>query len=370
MCRLGITPPIDSSYYEQIIPYHVQLGYKLLTSLVNRIPDPMSKPGLVLILALLLPVTEVVAANMTNQLKGHPSPYLAMHGNDPVKWQAWSRTAIVRAREQDKLLYVSVGYFSCHWCHVMQRESYQNKTIAALINDNFIPIKVDRELRPALDARLIDFVQRTRGQAGWPLNVFLTPAGHPLVGITYLPPDDFKLFIANVNKLWQQDRKSLKKMAKEVSGQMVAAIPKTSWQLQTESVQQYRKTFINQVLSLGDEMTGGFFESNKFPMTSQLLTLLKVIKAEPNPRLNKFFNLTLDQMARMGLHDHLAGGFFRYTVDPGWYTPHFEKMLYDNALLAELYFNAAKVMQRSDWEAIGRSILDFIIRELHTPEGG
>jgi uncharacterized protein YyaL (SSP411 family) len=136
---------------------------------------------------------------LVNQLRDHPSPYLAMHGDDPVNWQIWGQEAIASARQADKLLYVSIGYFACHWCHVMQRESYRSPEIAKLLNEAFVPVKVDRELQPALDARLIEFVERTQGYSGWPLNVFLTPEGYPLVGIVYLPPDQFLGLLQNLD---------------------------------------------------------------------------------------------------------------------------------------------------------------------------
>ena len=154
------------------------------------------------------------AAPLRNVLKDHPSPYLALHGGDPVAWQDWGPGPVKRARDEHKLLYLSIGYFSCHWCHVMQRESYQDKAIAAVLNANFIPVKIDRELESALDARMIDFAERTRGRAGWPLNVFLTPQGDPLYAVLYLPPKHFRRVLDQLADLWEKDREELIDLAR------------------------------------------------------------------------------------------------------------------------------------------------------------
>ena len=169
-----------------------------------------------LFLAVLLLAGGVVsAAQLQNQLQNHPSPYLALHGEDPVHWQRWGPEVLERARAENKLLYISSGYFACHWCHVMQRESYRNPQVAALLNHFFIPVKVDRELLPALDAHLIDFVRRTRGSAGWPLNVFLTPEGYPLIGLTYVPTQPFLGLLTKLEERWSEDFDELKAVARQ-----------------------------------------------------------------------------------------------------------------------------------------------------------
>ncbi|MGB5726339.1 MAG: thioredoxin domain-containing protein, partial [Thiogranum sp.] len=154
-------------------------------------------------------------AALQNQLVNHPSPYLAMHAEDPVHWQVWSRETLKKARELNRPLLVSIGYFSCHWCHVMQRESYRDPVLAKLLNDYFVPVKVDRELAPALDAHLIEFVQLTRGHAGWPLNVFLTPDGYPLLGMTYVPPERFRQIVESLRDGWHQDSAQLRQMGSD-----------------------------------------------------------------------------------------------------------------------------------------------------------
>lgn len=321
---------------------------------------------LVMIYLLLSPLGALGA----NSLAGNESPYLAMHGEDPVNWQTWTADVLAQAKRENKLLFVSIGYFSCHWCHVMQRESFRNAKVAALLNANFISVKVDRELNPALDAYLIDFVQRTRGAAGWPLNVFLTPDGNPLVGMTYLPTDNFMSLLEDLRKQWDKNAEDLKATAARAAEQLRGEKVKADSPLNLDIARSYEALLVRQAFQLGDVMDGGFGEQTKFPMVPQLEALLAAYARNPARPLKAFLERTLDQMANQGLRDHLGGGFFRYTVDPGWQTPHFEKMLYDNALLASLYLHAARVLERPDYEAVARDTLDFMLRDMRAAGGG
>lgn len=307
---------------------------------------------------------------LRNRLADHPSPYLAMHGQDPVHWQVWGPEAWQAARRQNKLLFVSSGYFSCHWCHVMQRESYRDPQIAALLNRHFIPVKVDRELQPALDARLIDFVERTRGQAGWPLNVFITPDGHPLVGTVYLPPERFAGLLRDLAKQWQTRGEELAALARDASEAMAPPPRELPESVPPDLGMRYARALRGQALSLADELSGGFGEQSKFPSVPQLQVLLAEVKREADGRLADFLRLTLDRLASQGLRDHLSGGFFRYTVDPQWQIPHFEKMLYDNALLAGLYLQAAEVFEVPRYRQVARETLDFVLQTFAVPGGG
>ncbi len=325
----------------------------------------MLKVIITLFFVILLPLPVMAG----NQLGGHDSPYLAMHGNDPVDWQSWSAEVLARAKKENKLVFVSIGYFSCRWCHVMQRESYSNKKIAKILNENFISVKVDRELNPALDAYLIDFVTRTRGSAGWPLNVFLTPEGHPLVGMTYLPADRFMALLQDVQSKWQLSPAYYKQAASRAARDMAGQAAKPEQALSKQNAERYEFILINQALQLADEMSGGFGQQTKFPMVPQLDSLLSAYKRNSNPGVKKILVTTLDSMSTQGLRDHLGGGFYRYTVDPGWQNPHFEKMLYDNALLAHLYLRASKILNRPDYEAVARETLDFMISEMLGPKG-
>ncbi|MGM0679774.1 MAG: thioredoxin domain-containing protein [Pseudomonadota bacterium] len=314
---------------------------------------------------LLLPAG-ATAEELRNQLVDHGSAYLAMHGDDPVHWQQWNRDAVAKARQQNKLLYVSSGYFSCHWCHVMQRESYQNDRIAALLNEHFIPVKVDRELNPALDDRLIDFVERTRGHAGWPLNVFVTPEGYPLVGMVYQPPEDFLRILERIRSEWHNDAPGLRELAESTSKELQHRTPVDG----TPQPDALRERFVNVSLERADELQGGFGDQNKFPSVPQLATLLRLHQEGNEAIPADFLHLTLDAMAEQGLRDHLSGGFFRYVIDPGWQVPHFEKMLYDNALLASIYLQAAQVLNHPAYRQVGLQTLAFMQREFQLANGG
>ena len=311
-------------------------------------------------------------AELVNRLSHHPSPYLALHGSDPVAWQEWSDSVLEEAKKHNRLIFISSGYFSCYWCHVMQRESFADPQIADKLNTLVVPVKIDRELYPALDAWLFSFTEQTMGYAGWPLNVFLTPQGHPLLGSSYQSKADFAKLLDKLKRRWSAEQVFLTDMAK----QAFLAVD-------TTEREQYQPTppppdidlvlirrLQEQALDQADELSGGFGEPNKFPMAPQLISLLESLTVEKNPKLEQFLLFTLDQMAHLGLRDHLAGGFFRYTVDPVWDIPHFEKMLYDNALIAKVYLLAAAVFSRPDYETIAFETLDFVEQQMRHADGG
>jgi len=318
---------------------------------------------LVVVLALLPPV------GSANALKDHMSPYLAMHGDDPVDWRDWGEAALEEAEEEGRLLFISSGYFSCHWCHVMQQESYKDADIAALLNKSFLPIKIDRELQPALDAWLIEFTETTEGTAGWPLNVFLTPDGYPLIGMTYLPRDDFHALLKRLLEFWGSEREKAISFSRGIVERMQAS-KTASPAVELPDAARLAARLRQEALSLGDDLQGGFGDQNKFPMSPQLQVLLRLQQQEPSPELHDFLVLTLDQMAGKGLRDQIAGGFFRYTVDPGWETPHYEKMLYNQAQLASLYLLAARILNRPDYRTVTRDTLDFVLDRMRGESGG
>ena len=311
------------------------------------------------------------AHEATNSLAHSASPYLRLHANDPVHWQEWGSEFTARAESEDRLIFVSVGYFACHWCHVMQRESFSNLEAAALLNEHFVSAKVDRELDPALDAQLIQFVQATLGRAGWPLNVVLTPDGFPLVGFTYLPAEDFIRFLEQLTSRWETDRAALGTAARGVSDFLARARrPTASGTMGAAGVRALSDAFAQQASEAADGLAGGFGQQQKFPSVPQLALLLDWQRREPHDELEEFLRLTLQAMASLGLRDQIGGGFFRYVTDPGWQVPHFEKMLYDNALLAELYFDAADVLGEPAFERIATDTVEFMQRELESPAGG
>jgi len=309
-------------------------------------------------------------ANAANALAGNPSPYLAMHGQDPVEWRSWGPEVLAEARREGRPLFVSSGYFACHWCHVMQRESYRNPQIAARLNRDFVPVKLDRELHPALDNYLIGFVERTAGQAGWPLNVFLTPAGYPLVGLTYAPPDRFAALLQKVAEVWSRDRVSLAALARRGAEERARG-PEASLSraISPISAAEMADRLKRQSLLNADELSGGFGRQARFPMAPNLLALLELHSRHPDQELAAFLGLTLDAMSSKGLRDHLGGGFFRYTVDPDWQTPHFEKMLYTQALLVPLYLRAAEVLEKPVYREVARDTLTFILGGMRGKDG-
>jgi len=307
------------------------------------------------------------AAPAANVLAGHASPYLALHGRDPVAWQEWNADTLARAKRENKLLFVSVGYFSCHWCHVMQRESYQDAAIAALLNRHFIPVKVDRELNAALDAGLIEFVDRLRGVSGWPLNAFVTPEGYPAYAVLYEPPAEFKAMLERLAGNWRAHPDKIRASAREAAP---APQPARAQAPTPELALAREHAYLAAVWRHADTLQGGFSRVSKFPMAPHLARLLELYARDREPRLGEFLTLTLDQMARRGLRDHVHGGFFRYTVDPDWHIPHFEKMLADNAQLAPIYARAAELLRRPDYRHVAEQTLDFLLETLAAPGGG
>lgn len=320
------------------------------------------------VLAFLLMPALAGAAALDNRLARHPSPYLALHGSDPVAWQEWNADTVARAQRENKLLFVSVGYFACHWCHVMQRESFKHTQIAALLNRDFIPVKVDRELNSGLDDALQDFSARLNGVAGWPLNAFVTPEGYPAFVMLYAPPDDFGKLLKHLSGRWKADAAGIRGLARQAApapAQQPVVAPMTA-----ERSARAWSQFVDSALQEADTLRGGFGQVNKFPMAPQLHALLERQAQQPEPKLAEFLRMTLDAMAARGMRDHLGGGFFRYTVDPEWDTPHFEKMLYDNAHLAMLYLRAASVLRQPRYREVARSTLDFMQTELLDSSGG
>lgn len=306
------------------------------------------------------------AAVLQNQLQDNPSAYLALHGSDPVAWQEWNDEVLAKAKAENKLIFLSIGYFSCHWCHVMQRESYKDRSVAAVINEQFIPVKIDRELEEALDARMIEFTEKTRGRAGWPLNVFITPEGYPLHAALYLPRDEFLQLLNKLQELWTADNAGMKALAEQ---DKASEEPLASHRWNSAAAGQLMGALTYDAMERGDPVHGGFGEQNKFPSTPQLNFLLDSLQRQANPQLKSFLNTTLQQMASQGLRDHVGGGFFRYTTDPDWQTPHFEKMLYDNAQLAVVYLRAAMVLAQPRYLAVAKDTLQFMQRELQSQDG-
>ena len=314
---------------------------------------------------LLISVSAVCLAE--SRLINHPSPYMRMHANDAVKWRVWDQSVIQQAKKENKLILISIGYYACHWCHVMKQESFTNKKIGELINKHFLAVKVDRELNPALDSYLMSFMTNTNGYGGWPLNVFVTPQGYPLLGIVYKPADDFKKLLVNVQGKWQSDNEELKNLAKQAFEFFKL---KNSKEVEALPANKLKQHFVMQLHQMADDLQGGLGEQAKFPRAPLMLMLIDLYKNNNDEWLKKFIILTLDQMMQGGLHDVVAGGFFRYTVDPGWTTPHFEKMLYTNAGLIQVYLKAYQVFKNEKYKQLAIETTEFIIRDMKIKQGG
>jgi len=300
---------------------------------------------------------------LANELSSSSSSYLAMHGDDPVNWLHLDKDNLDKAKKADKLIYISSGYFSCHWCHVMQRESYKNPALARKLNKYFTPFKIDRELHPVVDAHLIRFIEQARGYAGWPLNVFLTPEGYPVFATTYATPEEFDAMLERLNGFWQEDPDRVRNIAESANQEINAQLIKGNQAIFLKPA-ELRKAFLGDIDKVASRMEGGFGNGSKFPSVPQLEALLSMGEEE------EFLLITLDAMNTLHLQDHIHGGFFRYTTDPDWQTPHFEKMLYDNAQLARLYLRAGAHFERDDYMETGLRTLEFMRTQMKAEQGG
>ncbi|RLS37280.1 MAG: thioredoxin domain-containing protein [Planctomycetota bacterium] len=309
-----------------------------------------------------------------NRLLHESSPYLQQHAYNPVDWYPWGEEALSRARTEDKPIFLSIGYSACHWCHVMEQESFEDPSIAAVMNEHFISIKVDREERPDLDQIYMAAVQLITRRGGWPMSVFLTPDGKPFYGGTYWPPTSrqgmrgFRDILLQMHDIWVNRRPEVD----ESSLSLVEAIGRFT-------VPQFEQSDLNEsllknaeqaMLSALDRVNGGFGGAPKFPHPMDLRVLLRTWKRFGNQAALDAVVLTLEKMAGGGIYDHLGGGFHRYSTDAHWLVPHFEKMLYDNALLVPVYLEAYQATGREDFARIARETLDYVLREMTSPEGG
>ena len=311
---------------------------------------------------------------MPNRLIHESSPYLRQHANNPVDWYPWGSEALERAVREDKPILLSVGYSACHWCHVMERESFEDDGIAALMNEHFVSIKVDREERADIDSIYMGAVQAMTGQGGWPMTVFLTPDGKPFYGGTYFPPEDrgglpaFPRLLAAMADVYRNRKGDIVTTTNRVVAHMeqmtrsAPGVEPLTYDIMVQAVRELRKQH--------DETYGGFGLQPKFPQPMTLEFLLRHYLRTEDPDVLEMVELTLDRMARGGIYDQLGGGFHRYSTDTYWLVPHFEKMLYDNALLARLYLHAYQVTGRETYRRIVEETLDYVVREMTSPEGG
>lgn len=302
------------------------------------------------------------AVESTNALKNNLSPYLAMHASDPIDWQPWGQAALDKAKTENKMIFLSSGYYACHWCHVMQQENFTDPMIAKMLNQHFISIKIDRELNPEIDQYMIQFSTQSKGVAGWPQHVFATPEGYPFYAFVYLNNARLRQLLNNTQTLWQTQSQSISQQAKKFALKK----PKTTqpilfnkaliWQQQQQDLHHY-----------ADTMSGGLNKTAKFPNAPILKTFLKQPSLTESSKDWLITTLEAMQSQKNHLFDHVNGGFYRYTVDPEWQMPHFEKMLYTQALLTNIYFLAAKKYQRPDFASTAFKTLKYAETHLYNP---
>jgi len=304
---------------------------------------------------------------VTNRLADETSPYLLQHAHNPVDWYAWSNDALTRAKTEDKPLLLSIGYAACHWCHVMERESFEDEATAAVMNEHFVCVKVDREERPDVDAIYMSATQALTGQGGWPMTVFCTPEGVPFLAGTYFPPEErhgmpsFRRVLEQVHELWQTRRTDLLAQGQQIMQAIERGTPRASNEpLASALLVKATSEMVGNI----DRVNGGFGGAPKFPQAPALEFLLR----RPNTR--DALELTLRKMATGGIYDQLGGGFARYTVDATWTVPHFEKMLYDNAQLARVYTHAWQAYKDPLYRRIAIETLTYLLRDMRDEHGG
>ena len=313
-------------------------------------------------------------SEFTNRLIHETSPYLRQHAHNPVDWYPWGQEALDKAKREDKPILLSIGYSACHWCHVMERESFENEAIAEVMNAHFVNIKVDREERPDLDTLYMNYVQMTTGSGGWPMTVFLTPDQIPFYGGTYFPPEDrsgrpgFGRLCLTLAEAYREKREEIEARGPDIVQSLAAmnTLPPAAGKVTAASLD----LAFDQLVPRFDTTHGGFTGAPKFPGSMSLAFLLRHFSRAGRQEGRDFVALSLQKMAGGGMYDQLGGGFHRYSVDERWLVPHFEKMLYDNALLSRLYLEAYQLDPQPLYARVVEEILDYVVREMLNPEGG
>ncbi|MDR3618534.1 MAG: thioredoxin domain-containing protein [Paludisphaera borealis] len=315
-------------------------------------------------------------AHPANRLAGETSPYLLQHTHNPVDWFPWGPEALERAKAENRPIFLSIGYSACHWCHVMERESFENPDIARIMNAHFVNIKVDREERPDLDQIYMNAVQAMTGRGGWPMSVFLTPDLKPFYGGTYFPPTDsrgmpgFPRVLLSVNRAWEERQDEIKQSAAEMTDRLheMAAVARggSADSLVVDHLDRASRALVKTF----DALNGGFGHAPKFPHPMDLRVLLRQAERTGDAQARHAAVHTLHKMARGGIYDHLGGGFARYSTDDRWLAPHFEKMLYDNALLTSTYLEALQLSGEPYFGQVALETLNYVLGRMTAPEGG
>jgi uncharacterized protein YyaL (SSP411 family) len=302
-----------------------------------------------------------------NRLGSEKSPYLQQHRANPVHWYAWGPEAFAAAHAEGKLILLSIGYSTCHWCHVMERESFEDESVAALLNANFVAIKVDREEHPDVDALYMNAIHLMNQRGGWPLNVFLTPDRKPFYGGTYFPKDIFLKLLEQLQSMWKETPEKFREVSESIASHLVHtnANPGQS----APAMASLRESFLRSAMEKHDPIFGGHKGAPKFPHASEISLLLRLYQTNPRPELRAMITQSLEMMAGGGIFDHLEGGFHRYSTDEKWLVPHFEKMLYDQASLLGVYTEAWQLFKNPNFQAVSRKIADYLKIRLLSPDG-
>jgi hypothetical protein len=309
----------------------------------------------------------------TNRLIQEKSPYLLQHAHNPVDWYAWGEDAFQKAQKENKIILLSIGYSTCHWCHVMERESFENEATAKILNERYVCIKVDREERPDVDQIYMNAVMLLTGQGGWPLNIFLTPELQPFYGGTYFPPDSrygrpgFPTVLADVARTWETKPDEIRKGGQQLTSYIAGSQADHSGGTLNQSVLDQVKTY---ALHSFDKKDGGFRSAPKFPPSMLLSLLMRIYRQHPDPALLNTIEVTLKKMAQGGIYDQVGGGFSRYSTDNEWLVPHFEKMLYDNALLSRTYLEAYQLTGKQECARIAHEVFTYLLRDMTDVQGG
>lgn len=305
-----------------------------------------------------------------NKLANETSPYLLQHANNPVDWYPWGREALEKAKAEKKLLVISIGYAACHWCHVMEHESFEDESVAQVMNDYYVSIKVDREERPDVDQIYMDAAHLITGRGGWPLNVIALPDGRPVFAGTYFRKNDWTKVLVYFKDLYQKEPETFDqeagKLTQAIKGMKVPGIGENTASFTKEELEES----IRKIISYIDFTNGGTKGAPKFPMPSIYEFLMIYHFHTKDPKVLKAITVTIDKMANGGIYDHIGGGFARYSTDDIWKVPHFEKMLYDNGQLVSLYSNAYKVTGNKLYRKVVYETLEFIEREMTDESGG
>jgi uncharacterized protein YyaL (SSP411 family) len=314
----------------------------------------------------------MTSSHASNRLAHATSPYLLQHAHNPVDWFEWSQEALIKAQQEDKPILLSIGYSSCHWCHVMAHESFENEDIAQLMNEYFVCIKLDREERPDIDHIYMEAVQAMGQNGGWPLNVFLTPDQKPFFGGTYFPPKNWAQLLVQINKAFREKRNEINESANDLSKHLaISDLQRFKNVPPADGLNSSALDAMHQVIeSRFDFSEGGLDKAPKFIMPSIWLFLLRYYQISKNPKTLEMLHLTLKKIAAGGIYDQIGGGFARYSVDGQWFAPHFEKMLYDNGQLLSLYAEAYRLTQEPAYARIVRETVGWLKREMTSPAGG